>query len=340
MVSNLCSTRNPPPPGCGPKVGVRTATVLGVGQDAIDEAFAEAERRRAISDLDLSSSVRHFREVVHAVCRDWSLSTERWLDGGAGTPPLAVRRDDGTAAVLKIGEPGDLDQAVRVLHAADGHGYARVLAWEADRGALLLERLGGSLRVEARSLRDEGRVLVPLLQDAWTVPLTSGRRFEGKARGLLSILGDLGPRYGEAREEVLGLAREYAEWLAASEQAEVVCHGDPHAANVLRRGAGWALIDPDGFVGERAYDLGVVIRDACRELEEAERATPGGAHALLREESLRIAASAGVDPERVWRWGFVERVTTGLYLRWFGYVEESATFLDTATLLARAAGPG
>jgi len=39
-------------------------------------------------------------------------------------------------------------------------------------------------------------------------------------------------------------------------------------------------------------------------------------------------------PERVWRWGFVERVTTGRYLRWYGHARESATYLDTATLLA------
>jgi streptomycin 6-kinase len=60
----------------------------------------------------------------------------------------------------------------------------------------------------------------------------------------------------------------------------VVCHGDPHAGNVLRRGDGWALIDPDGFVGERAYDLGVVMRDACREITDAEASQPGAARPM------------------------------------------------------------
>ena len=43
---------------------------------------------------------------------------------------------------------------------------------------------------------------------------------------------------------------------------------------------------------------------------------------------------AGDDEDRVWRWGFVERVTTGLYLPWFGSAEESGRFLATAALLA------
>ncbi len=306
-----------------------------MARDAIDHAVAEAERRQAISDRDLSASVEHFGAVVRSVCHDWGLTVERWLEGGAGTPPLAVTRDDGSPAVLKLDRPGSLDQAVRVLDAGGGLGYVRVLAWDADRGALLLERLGDSLWAEARTVRDQGEVLVPLLRDAWRVPLACGRSFEGKARGLLSILADLGSRYGARHSEVLAVATEYAGWLAASEQAEVVCHGDPHGGNVLRRGAGWVFIDPDGFVGERAYDLGVVIRDGCRELQEAEAAEPGAARVLLRKECLHIAGSADVEPERVWRWAFVERVTTGLYLRWFGHAAESATFLDTATLLAR-----
>ena len=51
-------------------------------------------------------------------------------------------------------------------------------------------------------------------------------------------------------------------------------------------------------------------------------------------ETPQLADLADADPEHVWRWGFVERVTTGLYLRWFGHASESATFLDTAAQLA------
>ena len=309
-------------------------SVARVTREPIDLAVAEAERRRCISDRDVSASVRHFVAVVRGVCREWGLTVESWLEGGAGTPPLAVSRTDGSAAVLKIAEPGALDAAVRVLTAGDGHGYARVLAWDTDRGALLLERLGHDLWTETSALGGQGQVLVPLLQQAWRVPMHCGRPFQSKASGLLAILADLGPRYGAQHSDALVVATEYAEGLAASERAEVVCHGDPHAGNVLRRGEGWALIDPDGFVGERAYDLGVVIRNACSEIADAEAVQAGAGRRMLRDECRRLAELASADPERVWRWGFVERVTTGLYLRWHGRARESATFLDTATLLA------
>ena len=305
-----------------------------MAQDPIDESVAEAERRRRMSDRDLSASVDHFGGVVRTVCQEWGLTVERWLRGGASNPPLAVRTGDGSEAVLKIAEPGALDGAVRVLRAGDGRGYVRVLAWDADRGALLLERLGGSLWSEAPALRGQGQVLVPLLQEAWRVPVSCGHPFQSKALGLLDILADLGPRYGSGYEDPLLIATEYAEELAACEGPEVVCHGDPHAGNVLRRGPGWALIDPDGFVGERAYDLGVVMRDACREIVAAEAVRTGTARPMLRDECRRLAVAADVDPERVWRWGFVERVTTGLYLRWHGHAREAGAFLQAAALIA------
>lgn len=82
-----------------------------------------------------------------------------------------------------------------------------------------------------------------------------------------------------------------------------------------------------------SYDIGVVLRDACAEIAAAESSVPGSGAAMLRHECQRLAELADVDPGRAWRWAFVERVTTGLYLRWHGHTAESATFLDTAVML-------
>lgn len=301
----------------------------------IESAIGEARRRQTIADRDVSASVAHFALSLHAVCRDWQLTPEAWFAGGAGMPTLAVRTEDGTAAVLKIDRPGGLDVQAHVMTAAQGRGYARVLVWDAPRGALLTERLGDTLGAETASVEAQARMILPVLRRAWEVPLEAGSPFVGKAAGLLAILADLGPRYGAGCPDVLERATECATTLAASERAEVVCHGDPHAGNVLRRGTEWALIDPDGFVGERAYDLGVVLRDACREIEAAEAAETGSGAHLLEGACRRLAALTSVDPERVWRWAYVERVTTGLFLRWHGYPDEAAGFLRTAELLRR-----
>lgn len=299
-------------------------------------AIDEARRREVISQRDLGAEVAHYESVLAQVCGAWALTPTEWFGGGVNPPPLAVITPDGTAAVLKIQLPGVQDIAAAVLLAAGGDGYVRVLDWDASRGVLLTERLGGTLWGVRSDLIGQVRTIVPLLRRAWAVPVAVGRPFESKAGGLRGILADLGPRYGEATPTALALAADYAEQLAADERAEVVCHGDPHAGNVLRRGNGWALIDPDGFVGERAYDLGVVLRDACLEFAGAETRRPGAGVALLREGCQMLVEGGEAVPERVWRWGFVERVTTGLYLHWFGYPDEGDRFLATAETIARA----
>ncbi len=197
-----------------------------------------------------------------------------------------------------------------------------------------MERLGDDLWSSTTRLLDQAGVVVPLLREAWTVPLEAGEPFARKAAGLHRILEDLGPTDGADHPAARALAETLAAKLATSEGAQVVCHGDPHPGNVLRRGPGWALIDPDGFVGERAYDLGVALRDGCREIWAAERLAPGSGVALVGHAAARLAELAGEDAQRVWSWGFVERVTTGLYLGWFGHREESAAFLDTAELIS------
>lgn len=90
-------------------------------------------------------------------------------------------------------------------------------------------------------------------------------------------------------------------------------HGDPHPGNLLtvrepRPGAetGYVFVDPDGFVADRAYDLGVALRDWTSLLlgPDARRVAEGYCAVL--------AARSGVDAQRIWEWGFLERVSTGL----------------------------
>ena len=305
----------------------------------IEDAVAEARGRESRSGRDLSRDVEHYARTLPAVCAEWDLEPVGWLPGGVNPPPVEVRTGSGDAAVLKVQRPGVQDVAAAVLGAADGHGYVRAIAWDAARGALLTERLGEQLWEARADLDGQIRVIVPLLRQAWVVPPATGRPFESKAIGLRRILEQLGRRYGGAAPDALRMAADYAESLASDERPEVVCHGDPHAGNVLRRGEGWALIDPDGFVGERAYDLGVVLRDACLEFIDAEESRPGAGVALLRAGARLLAGLGGADAERVWRWGFVERVTTGLCLHWFGYPDEGARFLNAAEAIAAACRP-
>jgi streptomycin 6-kinase len=96
----------------------------------------------------------------------------------------------------------------------------------------------------------------------------------------------------------------------------VVVHGDAAAANALqvlqpRPGAetGFVFVDPDSFLGDPTYDLGVALRDWTLQLLGA-----GDPARLLRRYCQVLAATSGMDPAAIWDWGFLERVSTGLYV--------------------------
>ena len=102
-------------------------------------------------------------------------------------------------------------------------------------------------------------------------------------------------------------------------------HGDAHGWNTLDAGAGrFKLVDPEGVRSEPAHDLGVLMR------EYNEPLLVGDTSRLVRERAEQLAAWCDVDPEAVWQWGFIERVSTGLLnLRDFDG-DDGLAFLEVA----------
>ena len=276
------------------------------------------------------------------LARRWSLTLGRPVPGGSASYVVRAVRADGTEAVLKIATPGsDVGAQERVLRLADGRGYARLLASDVERGALLLEALGHPLERSVSEPHDQLRSLADTLTDAWRID-TAGfpiplRGSTDKAAQLAEMVERLWARYDgpcsrRVRDHALTLAgrRSAAFDLATA----VVVHGDPHPGNALavtrpRAGAssGFVFVDPDGFLEQREYDLGVVLRDwSGRLLREP-------AEPLLRGYAQVLASSTGADVEALWEWGFLERVSTGLHVLDIGAERVARAFLDSAERL-------
>ena len=161
---------------------------------------------------------------------------------------------------------------------------------------------------------------------------------EDKAERLAGMVARLWQKHGHlCSPRVLTQALRFAERRAAAFDLDscVVVHGDPHPGNALRvvrprAGAesGFVFVDPDGFLADPAYDLGVVLRDWCRQL------LAGDARLLAHRYCALLATRTGIDPTAIWEWGFLERVSTGLYLLDLGAEDLAQPFLRTAELLA------
>jgi streptomycin 6-kinase len=276
--------------------------------------------------------------VIADLERDWSISVEAELPGGSGSYVVRVRCADGAAAVLKVTVTTEgLADQLATLRRADGRGYARLLREDLGRQAMLLEALGPSLYESGLAPERQLVILADTLALAWQDP--AGRRpvaGEDKASGLYALISDLWPQLGRpCSPAVVEQALTFADGLRQVPDSElVVVHGDPHAGNLLRvledrpgGETGYCFVDPDGFVADRAYDLGVAIRDWTAQLDGPD---PKG---TLRQYCRLLAEHTGVEAERIWQWGFVERVSTGLYLLSFGAERVGLPYLRSAERL-------
>lgn len=284
-------------------------------------------------------------DLVDELCRAWSLSVGDALDGGKWAYVARAQTADGTDAVLKIALPTpQFDRQLDTITAAAGRGYVRLYTADPDRYALLMEPLGPTLSVAGMPVEQVLDVLAATLREAWQVPWPAGATVPpgtDKASGLMEILDEWSALGEPCTPRLIAYARTLAERRAAAFDLDscVLCHGDPHADNALavlspRPGApsGYVFVDPDAFLCDPAYDLGVAMRGWTDHVLGADDPI-----ALTHGWSTCLADAAGLNEQTIWEWALIERVTSGLYLMLHGHQAEGRVFLASAEKLVESA---
>jgi streptomycin 6-kinase len=269
--------------------------------------------------------------LLVAVARDWDLVLGAPYELSFHWVTSAIRADGG-AAVLKLGVPaGHLSVEAEALEAYGGHGAVRLLAYDAERGALLLERAEpGTTAAALVPHRDEeataaligtARRLHRRPPDGCTLPDLNDESDSFRAH-LLRFPGDTPlPRYLVER------ASELFDELCVTAPDRVVLHGDLHHDNVLRaEREPWLAIDPHGDVGDPGYDCGAALYNPYPWRREDELL------ALVPARIEQLADGFAMPVERVVAWGFVMAVLSEVWTAQGGGSPGSRA-LDVAMLL-------
>lgn len=259
-------------------------------------------------------------ETAAAIADEWQLELGEPLEGGTVAHVWDAVDATGRACVLKVLPPlaegqGDYIAEREVLAAGHGRAYVELLRYDDARQAMLLERLGPKMVDNGKSIDEWNDVLCALLLVAWQIDLDPPPASLSTAAAKCEWFAEFIPRkwrqHGEpCPQRVIDEALRFAEARGAAFEpaTAIVLHGDAHMWNALSDYAGgYKFIDPDPFVGERAADLAVPMREWSGELlvgGEPLRATQG--------RCARLTAATGCDPQAVWEWGYIERVATAL----------------------------
>lgn len=294
-------------------------------------------RQRALANGEAGRTwLAALPDVVGRLAARWGLDVGRAFEGGTAAYVAAATDRSGRDCVLKVAMPLEIDgpdtfaRSVLVHRLAGGNGCARLIDHDPSVPALLMERLGPNLHEMGLPLERLLDTVARTLGSFWR-PLPEDSTLPTGADQAAWLAGYITRSWDElgrpCDRQVIDRAVTYCEDRAAAydPQRAVLVHGDAHGWNTLDAGHGtFKLVDPEGLRSEPAHDLGVPMREYNEPLLD------GPTGLLVRERAERLGSICAVDPEPIWEWGYIERVSTGL-ANWrdFG-APEAGPFLEVA----------
>lgn len=264
----------------------------------------------------------------------WKVSVGEALCGGTHAFVAHADGPNGEQYVLKVDMPealgGEFGRGIEALELADGHGYAKLYAYDIARKACLLERLGKPVNRLGFPVSEQLRLICSALQKSWEITVTSNGFPDGaeSVAWFRKFIGETWEKLGHpCPQKMVEQAYFYLQSReAAINPAEsVLVHGDAHGGNTLTElsGEGYKLIDPDGIFYEKAYDLGVLMREWVDEYEE-EPAEKG------KERCRYLHQLTGVPEKAIWEWGYLQTVSTAFVALQVGQEETGRKMLRVA----------
>ena len=216
--------------------------------------------------------------------------------------------------VLKIGFPNpEISTEIKALkYYRSGEGAVRLLDWDLEKGALLLERvLPGndltSLADDIQATRIAAKAMITLRQSK-----PDGDDFptmEKWCRAFTRYYDSFGEGGGPLPDVLFRNAFGLVQELLDSAEDQFLLHGDLHHYNLLlREDDCWITIDPKGVIGELACEAGPYLFNPIPDLIQRSE--------LLKVLSQRLeilAEITRIDKQRLAAWSFCRAILAALW---------------------------
>ncbi|PAV28230.1 hypothetical protein CIL05_17850 [Virgibacillus profundi] len=281
--------------------------------------------------------LRLLDEIIQIFERKWKIHMGKNLNGGTEAFVAEVTTEDGVDAILKLMMPpveGNtvLELEVEALTIADGDGYVRLLNYDMEHRATLLERLGPPLRDMDYPIDTQIEIICRTLKKSWDKPLPYDHKLQS-ASTIINWFSNFIPRLwieleSPCSRKLIDKALVFLKSRLANTSLEttVLVHGDAHSGNILQDMTpkeSYKFIDPDGMIAEPAYDLGVLMREWLDDLTASPLESG-------HKRCLFLSEITGVDKKAIWEWGFIQSISTGLFLIKIGQEKFGLQMLQVA----------
>ena len=283
----------------------------------------EAVAKRAIAS---GPECRCWMENINGLISDmedeWHIRVGRPFSGGTDAFVAPAVMEDGKEGVIRLNMPDasaseDMRKANAAFILADGQGYARLLREDEARLACLFERLGKPLSSINIPVEQRLDILCDTLNHAWITPnplhprtaiLPHGTEITAWFRSHIPSAWERfhKPLSRLAVDRALAYLDESARRMTNSEA--VLLHGDANVTNCLedpQHPGSFRFIDPDGAIGEKAYDMGMAM--IVEQVGFADSPLEIGT-----ARCRRLHERTGIEAAAIWQWGVIQCVSTSL----------------------------
>jgi len=215
---------------------------------------------------------------------------------------LAEFISTGQIAIIKIAPVSkNISTEATWLHCFT-KGVPQVYWYDEEQCALAMERLkpGFSLKTLVREGNDDvaTRIICQTIRE-----LQSHQQKKIKLQHVSELVQTLSLLKGHLDNRILSKAESWFRDLTNDRTRDVILHGDLHHDNILSSGSTWKVIDPHGYIGDPAFEMGAMIYNPCdcfphdRSLSE------------IVERRLKILIDElPFDAERIKAWAFCKTV--------------------------------
>ena len=246
-------------------------------------------------------------ETIAAIEKNWSVKAGKHFRNLSYNYVANAALPDGKTAVLKIGLPlKDIEifGEAAYLQALNGEGAARLMEFNREHQAILIERIvpGSNLKSVCKKSESDAvgiaiRVLKRILRPAPlgtndSIPLDDW--FDGLKRAA-------GTNFPQEYAE--GALKYYAE-LTADTKNIFLLHGDLHHDNILSsKRDQFLVIDPKGIIGPIGYDIGVFLNNHHDWLDSNTQL-----EGKLNRAIAEFAAAFDLEEIAIRKWAFCQMV--------------------------------
>lgn len=244
-------------------------------------------------------------DLLADIAQRWQLTLLPHFDDLSYGYVAPVICADGSSAVLKLGVPDkELTYSIEALRYFGGRHMVRLLQADAERGIQLLERLvPGAMLTSVKDDELATRIACELMPGLWK-PLNTEVPFptiSDWASGMKKV-SVVYPTGSPIPKPWLDRAEGLFTDLISLQATPVVLHGDLHHYNILSSGGDWKAIDPQGVIGEPAYETGAFLRNPFDLLDHPDPMK-------LTERRIAIMSEMlGFERKRILDWAIAQAV--------------------------------